>query len=85
MKITFNTGRLYTALGQVITVLVLENQNSTLFMDHSRGIGGQIKGTPPLGTSIPHWVMGAYDRGCYTPDQDAMNLDRLDTILNVRI
>jgi hypothetical protein len=85
LKITFNTGRLYTALGQVVTVLVLANQNATLFMDHSRGISGQIKGCPASRDDVPHWVMGAYDRGCYTPDQDAMNLDRLDTILNVRI
>jgi hypothetical protein len=85
MKISFNTGRLYTALGQVITVLALPDQNVTLFMDHSRGIGGLIKGCPAPHDDVPRWVMGAYDRGRYDPDHDATNLDRLDTIHNVRI
>ncbi|KQS84284.1 hypothetical protein [Rhizobium sp. Leaf383] len=88
MKLSFNTGRLYTTLGQVITVLTLPKEEMTMFMDHSRGIGGIIKGMPdPDGgpEHVARWVMGFYDHGKYAADQDAMNLGRLDTIHNVRI
>jgi len=89
-KISFNTGRLYTSLGQVITVLILDQngQNQTMFMDHSRGIGGMIEGIPdPEGgpEHIARWVMGFYDHGKYMPENEAMNLERLDTIHIVRI
>ena len=85
MKITFNTGRLYTALGQVITAEVHEGR--TLFKDHSRGICGEIEGVPPSHKPalFATWVMGHYDRNEYRMSVYALNLDQLDTIHNVRI
>lgn len=86
-KITFNTGRLYQPLGQVITVLALPDQNVTLFKDHSRGIAGEIQGICPTYTPAPYaaWVMGRYDHREYKMSVDALNLDQLDTIHNVRL
>lgn len=88
-KITFNTGRLYQPTGQVITVLILDQngQDQTMFMDHSRGIGGMIEHCPtsPEPHDIARWVMQRYDAGHYRGDPEAMNLERLDTIHNVRI
>jgi hypothetical protein len=40
--ITFNTGRKYTAEGQVI-VATLHDDGVVTFMDHSRGIDGEFK------------------------------------------
>jgi hypothetical protein len=83
MKITFNTGRLYTALGQVITAEVRDGK--TLFKDHSRLICGEIDGVPPLQGSMPQWVMEHYDQNHYRMNIDAAGLEQSDTIIKVRI
>lgn len=82
-RVTFNTGRLYTALGQVVTAEVRDDQ--VLFKDHSRGICGEIAGTPSPIESVPHWVMARYDKNEYRMSVEAINLEQSDTILNVRI
>jgi hypothetical protein len=84
-RITFNTGRKYTTLGQVITAEVREG--CVLFKDHSRLICGEIEGVPPSSTPGPFatWVMGRYDRNEYRMSTDAIGLDQSDTIHNVRI
>jgi hypothetical protein len=62
MKIYFNTGRLYTAEGQVITA-EWDGKDSITFRDHSRGIGGTIT---TCNYNWDEWhlakaVMAAYD------------------------
>lgn len=83
MRITFNTGRLYTTLGQIITAEVREDK--TLFKDHSRLICGEIDGTPPNQASFASWVMRHYDRNNYRMSTEAIGLDQSDTIHNVRL
>ena len=83
MKITFNTRRLYTALGQVITAKTFDDH--TLFKDHSRGICGRIEGTPELGADVPSWVMTRYDLNQYRMSTEAINLEQSDTIINRRL
>jgi hypothetical protein len=79
MKIYFNTGRLYTAEGQVITA-EWDGKDSITFRDHSRGIGGTIT------TSNYNWdyyhlakaVMAAYDHGLYLYPTKAISMVRPD-------
>jgi hypothetical protein len=80
---TFNTGRLYTALGQVITFE--KHDDHVLFKDHSRLICGRIDDVPPLGVEIPKWVMSHYDKNNYRMSTEAIGLDQSDTIHNVRL
>jgi hypothetical protein len=72
--ISFNTGRKYTAEGQVI-VATLHEDGMVTFMDHSRFVSGEFR----LGlhcqfnqTEVMHW----YDSGKYhrslRADQDGM-------------
>lgn len=86
MKITFNTGRLYTTLGQVITAELHEDR--ILFKDHSRLICGEIKidGEPPAPNvkDTACWVMLFYDAGKYRMSTEAINLDQSDTIHNIK-
>jgi hypothetical protein len=88
MKITFNTGRQYTALGQVITAELLDDR--VLFKDHSRLICGEIREAFPLHMTrdpapIARWVMQRYDNNLYRMSTEAINLEQSDTIHNVRI
>ncbi len=88
VKLTFNTSRLYTALGQVISVEVLEDR--TLFKDHSRLICGEIPEQFPLRMTreplaIANWVMARYDRNEYRMSVEAINLEQSDTIHKYRI
>jgi hypothetical protein len=79
MKVYFNTGRLYTAEGQVITA-EWDGKDSITFRDHSRGIDGVI-------TTCKHiWdelhlagaVMAAYDRGLYLYPTKEISIVRPD-------
>ena len=57
--ITFNTGRKYTAEGQVI-VATLHDDGIVTFFDHSRCIDGEFELTSGLPFN-EHTVMRAYD------------------------
>lgn len=59
--ITFNTGRKYTAEGQVITATLHDDMHVT-FMDHSRGIDGEYDAKFPEFFSKEN-VMAMYDNG----------------------
>ena len=71
--ITWNTGRKYTARGQVITA-TLHGDSVITFMDHSRMICGEIAAsdfhTPE---SIERHTMRAYDGGAYKNTSRAMH------------
>ncbi|MBD9544281.1 hypothetical protein IB276_33080 [Ensifer sp. ENS04] len=84
-KITFNTSRQYTALGQVVTAHVLDDR--VLFKDHSRLICGEITSTPLSEDVdvIAHWVMARYDKNEYRMSTEAINLEQSDTIHKFRI
>lgn len=86
-KITFNTGRLYTAEGQVITAELHDDR--VLFKDHSRLICGEVVEPYPRPlTSLDHfvrWVMHRYDSNQYRMSVDAIGLDRAETVEKVRI
>jgi hypothetical protein len=77
MKVFFNTGRLYTKEGQVISA-EWDGKGNILFCDHSRGIGGTIT------TSNYNWdeyhlakaIMAAYDHGLYLHTLAGMNMKR---------
>jgi len=59
--IRFNTGRMYTAHNQRITA-TLHDDGVITFMDHDRGIPGELK-VRPHPTISPERVMNAYDHG----------------------
>jgi hypothetical protein len=61
--IEFNTGRKYTAEGQVVRA-TLHDDGVITFMDHSRMIDGEFKnlGNTEFG---PRMVMDMYDAGTY--------------------
>jgi len=77
--IKFNTGRQYTAEGQVI-VATLHDDGVVTFFDHSRGIDGEFK----LADVDKHFaqvfsdrtVMNAYDRNIY----QSTNRSRTDSM-----
>ena len=78
MKFTFNTGRQYTAEGQVITVEVLEDK--ILFKDHSRYIYGEIAWTGNrelTKAAVEQLVMSNYDVGNYSHNSQAGQLERV--------
>lgn len=65
----FNTGRLYSALGQ--RIFWAQRADGWLgFVDHDRMINGWIKREDPIGILvepiIPAWLMGKYDSHAYT-------------------
>lgn len=74
MRITFNTGRLYSADGQLISAYYDTDKCEMYFTDHSRLIWGQF--TYSAGTRYSAWmnsprlmakvVMDHYDAGKYT-------------------
>lgn len=67
---TFNTGRPYTAQGQIIRAAQLEN-GRIIFADMSRGIDGIL----PEGTELSQSsIMRAYDAGCYQWAREANQL-----------
>lgn len=60
--ITFNTGRKYTAEGQIIKA-TLHDDGVITFMDHSRHIDGQFGPITPPQPLTKELVMAAYDAG----------------------
>ena len=68
MQITWNTGRLYTDEGQIITAELCAD--CILFADHSRGIVGRIELPQLLRIELPsqlaRHVMDRYDHGRYS-------------------
>ena len=63
--VTFNTGRKYTARGQVI-VATLHDDNVITFMDHSRMISGEIAASEfHTAESVERHTMRAYDNSDY--------------------
>lgn len=78
MKITFNTGRLYTRRGQIIVAEFNEAEEFIVFNDRSRGISGRIE-TPVTSFrtagGLASYVMERYDRHEYRYHPGA---DRLD-------
>jgi len=68
----FNTGRLYQADGQRISVAEMSD-GRVLFADHSRGIFGALKHwRGAFGPLTARDVMVRYDHNEYAPDHDAM-------------
>jgi hypothetical protein len=61
--IKFNTGRKYTAEGQVI-IATLHDDDRVTFMDHSRGIAGEFSHGADWGLTQLD-VMSAYDINAY--------------------
>lgn len=66
---TFNTGRLYTKEGQVISVSFDYRTQMIYFNDHSRMVDGSMKARKPYASREPAnfliaaEVMDRYDRG----------------------
>jgi hypothetical protein len=78
MQFTFNTGRKYTAEGQVITVKVTDGK--VLFKDHSRYIYGEIAWTGNrelTQSAVEMLVMSNYDLGNYSHNSEAGQLERV--------
>jgi hypothetical protein len=78
MKLTFNTKRLYTAEGQVITAIHDPEANKVHFADWSRMCNGTIEG-PLLNRfntqrEFAEYVMRKYDRGQYQNTREAYEL-----------
>ena len=80
MKITFNTGRAYTAEGQIIVAKRVAG--AVLFRDLSRCVAGRIDVPEGLEFLVdtPHdlerYVVSAYDGCQYESDERADALDR---------
>jgi len=81
LHMQFNTGRLYTAEGQIITVKFDGELRRVLFNDHSRMIAGVI----PLGAfkdrfdgpaELREFVMANYDMGNYGASIEAGQIKR---------
>lgn len=74
MQITFNTGRLYTRNGQVITARYSPEDCEMTFYDHSRMVGGRFPYS--IGERYSAWqkmpqlmarvVIREYDRNAYS-------------------
>lgn len=73
IDVTFNTGRKYTARGQVIRARSVEG--GAIFSDFSRGIVGRVE-FPGANTVelFARAVLDEYDAGRYRYDFDAANL-----------
>jgi hypothetical protein len=68
MRIQFNTGRGYSAVGQPITAV--QRDHEVKFRDHARGITGTIyvaRSVRPMNAhELQEFVMWNYDRNNYT-------------------
>lgn len=87
MQITFNTKRLYTAEGQVITARLYE-KGLVDFYDQSRSIAGQF-GTPFAGVKVSEStlirsVMDHYDRNDYICICPPRGLTRGEVVIDHR-
>lgn len=86
MDIVFNTGRLYTANGQIVRALWDQENEVVHFADFSRGCNGSIDApTWEISFKTPgglaKWVMERYDRGLHknTPESwELLMRKRLD-------
>jgi hypothetical protein len=83
MKITFNTGRLYTKAGQIITAEWDADREQIHFNDHSRMITGTVEApswdtffTTPGGLAA--YLMARYDRLEYQMTPECLELRRDD-------
>jgi len=78
MKITFNTNRLYTTEGQVITAEYDDMTESAKFNDHSRMIAGYIEYIPMPRSAydLQELIMHAYDANQYVDDSTSRKLER---------
>ena len=88
MRFTFNTGRLYTNEGQVITVDWDPASCVVLFNDHSRMISGETElslGFRYQGANGPRnlirALMAKYDAGQYLYSTSADDLPRGDVVI----
>ncbi len=81
--IVFNTGRLYTASGQIIKA-TLHDDGVVTFMDHSRKVDGMF--TLDGGVFDQAAVMAAYDSGTCTNDMrsfgDGMSRGGCNTLID---
>ena len=82
-KITFNTGRKYTAEGQVITAEYDPKENVIHFMDHSRLINGTVDPIFALDTvyDIARTVMQRYDRYEYKWTSESADLRQEEVVV----
>ena len=73
MRITINTGRHYTADGQLVT-FALQDDGAVIFTDHARGIYGLIQPIqPPFDARhMARICMAAYDRNEYRMEIDGI-------------
>lgn len=82
-KITFNTGRKYTAEGQVITAEYDEEQGVIHFNDHSRMVTGAVQSptSPKSIYDLARRVMEAYDVHEYRYSPESNLLRRCEAVL----
>lgn len=93
--ITFNTGRLYTAEGQVITVSFDEKTGQVYFADHSRMVYGEFVLEEYIlrecWNSYTDWhvadtfVLHYYDVHKYKMSMEAMKLQRTEPVHSYRL
>lgn len=75
LKICFNTSRLYSSEGQVITALFDKERSLIVFYDHSRMIDGSMsvedwevnERWAVSSESFARFIMRRYDQGHYAP------------------
>jgi hypothetical protein len=88
MKITFNTGRLYTKEGQVVSAQFDECEEKIWFNDHSRGVWGCID-APNKAFRTPgglaDYVMARYDRHEYKMDMTSGYVQREAEVHHFRL
>lgn len=84
MRITINTGRQYTALGQLVT-FEQEDGGPIRFTDHSRYICGTVDAerTYTDGESMARRAMRAYDGGHYRAASHGPKAD--ETVILMRL
>ena len=83
-QFSFNTGRQYTPVGQVMTCHVIDGQDgfpdepvTVLFHDHARSIAGRLPDDPNFNPAsmtddeISAYVLARYDAGNYREDFNA--------------
>ena len=90
ITITFNTGRLYTREGQIITAHYDDEVEVLTFNDHSRMITGQypLASTscfPMTPSFLATRLMSMYDRGGYDYSVEAWKLRRQDQVHQFRL
>lgn len=90
MQVTFNTKRLYTAEGQIITARYDAADEMIYFTDHSRMIHDQqiTCALPPRDTEeLARKTMRAYDniRFTYAPFEKRVKRDEAAPVLEVRL